>query len=59
MYGTLMNRKTSTNVGMAGIARRLGISKALVSVALSGRQGTVGVSAENKRRILEIGRAHV
>lgn len=39
---------------MADVAKRAGVSKALVSVALSGRDCTVSLSEETRRRILAI-----
>jgi DNA-binding LacI/PurR family transcriptional regulator len=41
------------NITMAEIAKRVGVTQSAVSVVLSGRKSTIGVSRENRERILE------
>lgn len=48
--------KGKRNVSLEDIARRLGVSKTLVSLVLNGKSEQYGISAETCRKVLEVAR---
>ena len=54
MLTAMTPQRKSKPISMADVAKRAGVSKSLVSVALSGRECTVALSEETRKRILAI-----